>query len=787
MLGEVIALLPVKIGIMFLAAIAAAGIWVSKRSSRSPWMGLLLLFCLAGFVRMHLASGPAPWIQELKAVNQTEISVKGRVTDIREKENTYAVTLKSCYPSGQEGRTRPTGLLVYIPKAEWEAHVQKTPVRMGMELLVSGSPEEPGQAKNPGEFDFWSYYRSLGIHYQMYGNGVVISNSEYIPYQDFLYRFRLRTMEILTQICEPEDLGIFQAALLGEKASLEDSLQELYQKNGIAHLLAISGLHISMIGLGFYRLLRKTGLGYGKAGFVGVAVIISYGVLTGGSSSVVRAVLMVLAYMGAEYLGRSYDMLSAASLAAALLLWFSPWFLFQAGFQLSFGAVAAIGGIGPWLTKQIRPGKLWEPLLLGAIIQITTYPIILYHFFQFPMYGIFLNLLVIPLMTYVLLSGMAGILLGAFSMKLGVAALGGGHYILWLYRQLCLWFEQLPGANLIIGRPRLWQIGLYYALLGVILWQVKRHAFRRQKGEAQLQKAGTENREEGLWGRICRQMLWLCGGIAVAFFLLWPIPVRGVEITFLDVGQGDGTCFHTNKATILIDGGSTSEKELGKQSLEPYLKSRGIQTVDYAIVSHGDADHISGLTYLLEEERGIQIKHLVLPWLGQGEEVYEDLAKAAVRQGGQVHWMKAGEVISMGELQFTCLYHGNESRKEEKNEHSLVLQAEYGNLQILLTGDMSSDGEAEMLAAGKAKQAQLLKVAHHGSKYSSSTEFLKKLHPRWAVISSGEDNAYGHPHKETIERLEAENCTILQTSNSGAILVKTDGQKVDLVCYNSRK
>jgi len=271
---------------------------------------------------------------------------------------------------------------------------------------------------------------------------------------------------------------------------------------------------------------------------------------------------------------------------------------------------------------------------------------------------------------------------------------------------------------------------------------------------------------------------------ALCFCLLLHIPVRGLEVTFLDVGQGDGCFLETRGCRVLVDGGSSSEKELGKGSLEPFLKSRGVGKIDYAIVSHGDADHISGLVYLLESVPDISISCLVLPCLSVGDEAYNRLKELAALRGTEVVLMAEGDRLEKGKLILTCLYPGRSDSAADRNEQSLVVKADYGEFHLLLTGDMSSEGEERLIQrmdrelAGELAEVQVLKAAHHGSKTSSSQEFLDAVSPRWTVVSYGENNRYGHPAPEVMERLEKQNCEIWETAKSGAVMLHTDGKQI---------
>ena len=236
---------------------------------------------------------------------------------------------------------------------------------------------------------------------------------------------------------------------------------------------------------------------------------------------------------------------------------------------------------------------------------------------------------------------------------------------------------------------------------------------------------------------------------------------------------------------ILLDGGSTDQKKLGQQVLEPYLKSNGISKVSYAIVSHGDQDHISGLSYLLESDSGIQIQNLILPIRGKEDPIYAKLGQQARNAGAKVFWMKQGDQIRVDGLSLRCLYDGAGTDETERNNHSLLIQASYGDFGMLLTGDMSADGELQWLEQKDTleKPVQILKIAHHGSGYSSTEPFLKEVSPKLAVISCGEGNRYGHPHVETLERLEKEGIPWVCTRDCGAVLVGIKKRNVQVRTY----
>ena len=304
----------------------------------------------------------------------------------------------------------------------------------GMTVEIKGKMEAIEGPGNPGEFDFRRYYRSKGTACRMFGEQIKIIDGEYIPYQTFLMKFRAGCGKILDRVCPAQDSAVFKAVLLGDTSGMEPEVRSMYQRHGISHLLAVSGQHLAIIGGGIYLIMRRLGLGYSRAGILGAVMVISYGIMTGSSGSAIRAVIMIMCLWLAASRGRSYDTLSALGLAAVILLWKAPYLLYASGFQLSFGAVFAIGGLGGWLKSGFKTDKGWKnTILMSLCVQIVITPVVLYHYYQHPLYGIFMNLLVIPLIAVLMYSGILGIVLGSFWLKGGTAAVGAGHYVLCFY------------------------------------------------------------------------------------------------------------------------------------------------------------------------------------------------------------------------------------------------------------------------------------------------------------------------------------------------------------------
>lgn len=721
----------------------------------------------------------------MKDLKEISAEAAGRVKTIHRKESGTDVILEVSELKTAETEQIPcSGLLIHI--YDPVPVKQAADLEEGNTVRFSGMLSNFPAVRNDGVFDSGRYYRSVGVQYMMAAEKITgIQNSPNIT--RLLRQFRDRLSKVFDQIAPETDASVLKAVVLGDQSSLEEDLKQLYRRNGIAHLLAISGLHVSVIGLLVYRFLRKCGAGYGLSFAAGTVLLLSYGVMTGNGVSVRRAVLMCILSMGAETAGRSYDLLSALSLSMILIVKDNLWVIDHAGFQLSFGAVLGIAVLAPVLHETVLSGlearlRLLDPKrqavrryllqsgtavlkgLLGSIaISLMTLPVLLYHYFEVPVYSPFLNLIVIPLMSVLILCALAAGGAGLFFLPAGTFFVGTVHGILQIYHFLCGLFESLPGSRLVTGRPDLWRCLLYYFLLAAFVFA-----------------AGKKKRRK-------RLKIGLLPATAV-LLLLFARPENRLVIDMIDVGQGDCILVRApNGDAYMFDGGSSDIKNVGSRCIYPVLRSKGITAVRYVFVSHSDEDHINGISELLDSmDQTFRIENLVFPGItnAEGDENYLRLREKAAQRGVSVLYVNEGSRIRFMQrgiaLEFRCLHPGTGYAYDSANDYSAVYLLQYADFSMLLTGDLEEKGENELLKKNLAQPVSVLKTAHHGSKSSTSESWLSKVRPQIAVISCGVKNRYGHPAQQTLERLKNSKTLVYVTAQCGQIRLQTDGKHFNI-------
>lgn len=723
---------------------------------------------------------------------------------------------------------------------------------IGSLVILKGTLKNFQQPTNPGQFNAPFYYQILRISFRLNQAEIQVKSDRFYKIAEGLYQLRRKAGSKVDALLPEQEASVMKTMLLGEKGILDEEIKGLYQRNGIAHILAISGLHISMIGMGLYQLLRRAGLKIKLSAILASMIIVLYGMMTGFAVSAIRAIAMFLLQMLAQILGRTYDRITALAVAAVLVLVEQPLYLFHSGFQFSFLCVLGISLILPVLGNVRKGKKLFE----GVALMAVTLPVYLGVFYQIPVYSMFLNFIVLPMMSILMGAGIVMILAAFLCTPLAIPAAWLITGILMVYERLGLFTEKLPHHYWTPGCPAKWQLAVYVAILIIIavLGRTKRKAVLYQRDcihkeyihkdcihrRGGCAKEILQEQNKRIRRIACHGGKWISTygipvGICWGFLLLGVVILTWrfrpeLQVTFLDVGQGDCIFLQTEDgASYLTDGGSSSVSKVGKYRMIPFLKYQGASQIKAVFVSHADSDHYNGIAELLEqaELEGIRVENLVLTDIADEcrSEGYEELVELAGQNGITVQLLHEGQQLQDGELLFQCLHPSKGYRAEDLNETSMVLLVTYREFSMLLTGDVQGAGEEhltqelqdwkepgvtqmqdvirisgeeesmeeesiederiegqieekrpqnKMGANHTETELTILKVAHHGSKNSTSEEFLKAANPKLAIISCGEGNRYGHPHEETLERLEKVDIPWFCTKDYGAITVTVD-------------
>ena len=744
---------------------------------------------------------------------EKQVELAGTVYRIEEKKKVTAVFLKDSTVSVAEQMINESEILVYISKNETE---QLAEIKIGNRIAVSGEAETFEPARNPGNFDQKMYYLRQGIHVLVWADQYKIQSNDIKTVRQFLSEIRGRWNDLLLRHLGDYYGGTMSAILLGEMSGLDAEMKTMYQKCGISHLLAISGLHMTFLGMGTYNLLRKAGCGFALSGSAGGILLILYSLMIGAGVSSLRALIMFLVRIGAEITGRDYDLLTSLFLSAAILCCRQPLYLTDAGFQLSYGAILGIALFSPvfsemfgcakisdrkrrlerkktgwilWLQSKGFTALLWilNGLSTSLAVNVLLLGPLLWFYFEIPPYSVFLNLIVIPVMPVAMGAGVAGSALSLLSGPAGGAVLQICGGVLRCYDQVCTWAGKLPCNRFVAGKPDVpWIVAYYLVLSG--LWLLFKYIVGKREQEEEKRKSGNKIPNENR--KPCR--LPGCGMLlfAVGMALVCRNGFQSqdqVQVTVLDVGQGDGIHIRHASLNCLIDGGSSDVSSVGTYRLEPYLLSQGVDTLDYVFVTHGDDDHISGVKEMLENQMfGVKIRNLVMPPSEYHDEKLAALAQAAMKNGTRVTVMDPGDEITTGEgdggqgLTLACIGPECGLEVEPGNETSLVMDLSFGEFDMLFTGDVEGAGEESLVSSGLLRDYDVMKAAHHGSKNSGTEEFLQITEPEYAVISAGVDNRYGHPHTETLRRLNDAGCTVCSTQDNGAVMIRSDGEKMTM-------
>ena len=773
--------------------------------------------------------------------------LRGKVMYVEEQEKKWKLLLSACIVDtalekknsslkNEEKYQRRNDLhfqklILYLPKESTGEGSMPLPLP-GQICSVKGHFLELSPATNEGEFSLPSYYKGEGISGVFQAKTIELVRGESSPFAKELFTLKQSLGNRIDALFPEETAGFLKSLFLGERSGITLSEKSLYQSAGISHILAISGLHLSLLGGFFYRLLRKIKLSSLLSSLITSFFLFSYFLFTGSSHSAFRALFMLFLRFAAIQLGKGKDLLSQLSFALLFLLWLNPLSLYSIGMQCSFFTLFVFFLLEERPGKAVRKKKekalskfckkhalgfskhpsllLKFPAYLSKLIPcllstlphrlqgsflfyLALLPLFSLTQFSFPLYAPLLNLLLLPLLPFFFLLGAISILLSYLPeqdfLLLRLFSFSSRFLLNLLFQIFHLFMEKslaLPFSQILLGKMQALSVIFYFLFLYLLFF------FPKAKSLSLL----------------------LSLGFLLSLPLYLPKPPKELEIAALDVGQGDGFVLRKGALVFTIDNGSTSKNLFPEQIFFPYCKAKRIQHIDYALLTHCDRDHISGIQALLEKNPSISLSHLILPASALQDHRYDLLKRLAYNHGADVsYWQKGDELVFSEQgiclsakktawaenpstskkrgpdtkghqLHIRCFYPNDSTYIEEANAHSIGCLLEYGHFRMLFTGDMPKESEEALLENCRETEASpivdVLKLAHHGSKTSSCPSFLSETRAKFALFSYGKKNRYGHPHKSTVENCKKYRLFPLETAKLGEILIKTNGEQFEI-------
>jgi competence protein ComEC len=585
--------------------------------------------------------------------------------------------------------------------------------------------------RNPGGFDYAATLRRGDIHVvgTAHAERITALEERAPPWHA---RIKRRALAAMSGALPPASAALLAGLLLGERTDLPREIDEAFRRAGVYHVLAVSGFNVAILASAVFATLSFTGVPRRLTALVAIIVVILFAFVVGAQPSVVRATIMAVLVLLALLLDREASVLNSLALAAIVVLALRPADLHDPGFQLSFAATAGI------VLAPTPRGWLLGALVVSLAAQLAVLPVTLSHFNQVSTVGLLANLAVVPLAAVGTVVGIVAVALAFLSDAAAAVAFNAVWPALLALRVIVRYAAAVPGAIVHLPAPPWPAIASYTAALGLALawWRTRadRPRVARRLGGGAL------------------AALVLAGAIEV-----WPIvrPADGrLRVTVLDVGQGDAIVVELpDRRTLLVDAGPGGRMRLdaGERVVAPYLWNRGVMRLAGVITTHGDQDHAGGMAAIAR----------------------------LFAVAGRVETMSGVKIVSLNPL--------TAADGLRANEHAVVLRLEYGLASFLLASDIGAPAERAMLAARVPLDATVLKVGHHGSRASSTPEFLAAVRPSLAVISVGARNAYGHPAPETLARLAATGARVLRTDRDGAVIFETDGHVLTVTRWASRR
>lgn len=642
------------------------------------------------------------------------------------------------------------------------------PAAYGNRIMVYGKVLELHGYNNPGQIDVTMALKRQNITARLAAQSkdlkIVYAPATYY-WRAHLVNWQTGIVQAMQKIMPASDAGVLTAVLFGGYQNISGKVLDDFATTGLIHILSVSGAHIALVA-GLMRWLgTRMHLGLWTSAALAISAITLYAVMSGLTPPVIRSAAMGFISLAAGMMNRENYAPAALAVTALIMLVWQPLLVYDISFQLSLGATAGLVFLYPKTLTALGkiPAWLAGPLAVTVGAQLGVLPFIAWYFNNFSLISFLANMIVLPGVELLIILGLAGVMLYTVMPAIGAPVFVICSLMIGGITQLTALLAAVPYSSVYIPSGGLRTGAAYYLGLAWLYgWRPL-----ALPGPGQLL---------GRWPKSCALTIVLAGVILLAVNWL-PNPLT---VHFIDVGQGDSTLVITphGRAVLIDTGGSYNSAafDMGERVVAPYLKHYGVTVIDYLILTHGHQDHAGGAAGVAAN---IKVNNIML-----AREAYSPPVRALLRsgQGAAVIPTYTGQAFALDGVLFTIIHTTGSSMQNGEtatgNEVSSVIRVSYGHHSFLVTGDLEARGEAELLAEG-VSPSTVLKVGHHGSKTSTTPLFLQAVNPSFAVISAGYNNRFGHPHPETLARLNATKKTrIYRTDKQGAIVFRSDGTSI---------
>jgi competence protein ComEC len=637
-------------------------------------------------------------------------------------------------------------------------------IQTGDRLRIRGKLKAPLSPGNPGAFNYPRYLSYQEIYYLLsLKEGYIPENIEGPGiYQQLVTGVQYRVECVIKSVLTEQQAAIMLGMLLGSIESIDPDQYEDFQKVGIVHVFSVSGLHVGFLILLSGWVCALSGASRRTKLLSGLILLFIYGSLIYWPVAVTRASIMAALGLIAYYYGRPDDILNSLGLAGIIIMFIEPYAIFQISFQLSF--MATWGLI--YLFPVIRAGLPWQNrwldmALLPLAAELAVIPLVIYHFNLLSVISLLSNIVITWLVGGAVILGFLAMLICFLPLMASLFLYPAGLFAT-IITKLVAFMVAFPGAYFWVATPPVYIVVLYYAGLCLLIWQIR-----------------LANRNKTV----------MLSAVAIMSVLLlvvfWPASWQNwgkLEVVFVDVGQGDSTLIKTPRGKfILLDGGGSDFSEIPDRTLIPYLRHRGIRHVDMLINSHPDTDHLQGIERVAEK---FSVDYVAVPKVLKDSERYNTLYRLTQNKRIQWLYLQGGQQINFDSgVRIKVLYPASENRTDNNpNNLSAVIKIDYKQLTLLMPGDIEQDGIKKLIADKDLAAVSVVKVPHHGSRYSLVPEFYQQIKPGFAVISVGNNN-FGHPSPEVIDFLKNHGSIVYRTDHDGAITFVSDGYKLQVKNY----